>query len=452
MGLLMRLGLIFLILIWGSPSWASDQTAASCSAAHIQTAINSCISTGGGTVTIPVCESLETWGATDKIVVVTDIPYKIVGAGKTSTKIGYSSATEPSGYMWSFRGNGLQEFANMYLEGSSNTTHVIEGASPRRKHAHIKIYSISPDTVTMPDAPTNAKIHGIETKYFTSRGTICHTKNLLVYDNVFNQVMDGNEYHFDIYDKPTYQWSGDGVSFPTDWGTNKFNVFFEDNVFYGAHHFVSNFNMAKVVFRYNTCIVNPDQVRGDNNGSNDVHEPGYSSCGDDGISDANTYYHGGKAYEIYNNTYTRTGSLILDGAVAIRMRSGYSIITNNSISNYSNGINLVVDNHSVGGLCNSANSFQRDYNILKDTGSCGVSNYCCEAPSNSYSWNNTTTNVNTPFKADCGGTVPSPCSDAIKENVHYFQRAPTLINDGFVWIPYTYPHPLRGSIRTLFRL
>ena len=48
--------LTLLILTATSKSMAEDVTASSCSASDIQSAINSCASGGGGTVTIPACD------------------------------------------------------------------------------------------------------------------------------------------------------------------------------------------------------------------------------------------------------------------------------------------------------------------------------------------------------------------------------------------------------------
>ena len=62
--------------------YAADQNAESCSAADIQAAIDTCVSTGGGTVTIPACNAFNTWGAGDivfKDVGTTEL--RVVGQG-----------------------------------------------------------------------------------------------------------------------------------------------------------------------------------------------------------------------------------------------------------------------------------------------------------------------------------------------------------------------------------
>ena len=411
---------------------SGDQTAASCSASDIQSAIDTSITNGGGVITIPACDYTNSWGAADDIVVNTNTPFYIRGSGSGTTKIGYSNSVTHSGWMWEFIGSGFKELSGIYLEGNNSaTTYAVGG--------WIKIYSTGGAA-----GPTDAIIHDVETKYFDARSTFCHTNNLVVYDNTFGQILDGNDYQFDVYDLANVDWEADGISFPTDFGTNNFNVFFEDNTIYGSHHTVSTFVRAKVVFRYNSVIIDPDQLTGDNQGNLDAHEPGYGTCSSDGITDANSYYHGGQAYEIYNNTFTRTGAEIGQG-YAVRIRSGSSIITANSVNNQNDGLTLVLDNNSTGTLCTAGNSYPQDHIIPTDTPSCDSGQGCCDMPDNTYIWGNTYSGNGDNFTTECGGSFVGVCADALAENAEYFLRAPTQVDDGFTWTAYTYPHPLTGE-------
>ncbi len=60
-------------------------------------------------------------------------------------------------------------------------------------------------------------------------------------------------------------------------------------------------------------------------------------------------------------------------------------------------------------------------------------------PSMVYSWSN----------IDCdnqsyGEVKPqgSACSDCVREDITYFLREPTQVDDGFTYTKFTYPHPL----------
>jgi hypothetical protein len=403
---------------------AADTVAASCSAADIQTAIDSSVSTGGGTVHIPACDYTNSWSGTDKIYKdVGSTELRIIGQGISNTKIGYADNVTMTGSMWEIKGTGFKEMAYMYLEGNNDNS----------------AYKIG-NSIFIRDA-VNARIHHIETKYFYARSHICHTSNLLIDHCIFNQVLDANQYHFDIYDRADVDWGSDGITFPSAFGSNNFNVFFEDNTFYGAHHPVSTFVRAKVVFRYNTVIIPEVPYSGDNQGNLDAHEPGYGCCPGDGIPDASSYYHGGQAYEIYNNTFTRVGNQIGRG-YAIRLRSGAAIITNNVIENQNIGIEIRLDSGSLGGLCNAANNYLQDHSIaLNNKPACRDTDGCCDKPEYMYIWNNTFVNDPTNISISSG----APGGGGLTEEQEYFLRAPSQNSDSFTWTPYPYPHPLQGG-------
>lgn len=424
--LLAIIPLLFLVVLPGD-GMGEDRTAGSCSAADIQSAINSCISSGGGTVYIPACDSVESWGTGDKIYVDTNVPFRIKGAGSTSTKIGYNNGGSPSGMMWAFWGAGFEELSGMYLEGNYTVSPSL---------GFIKIGSKGGA-----QGPQNAIIHDIVTKNFSSRSQICHTKNLVVFNNVFNQILNGNQYHFDLYDIASTPWGGDGITYPNAFGTTNVTAFFENNVFYGAHHITSTFTRARVVIRYNSIIINNEQISGDNQGNFDAHEPGYGTCGDDSITDANSYYHGGQAYEIYNNHFTRQTR----AGYGIRLRSGSAIITNNTFDNWSYGIEIKLDSNSVGGQCTAAYGYPQDHSIARGKGACTASDGCCDKPENFFVWNNSFTNVN----YDVNVSSNAPGGGGLVEEQDYFLRAPSQSIDGFTWTPYSYPHPIRSGIAEL---
>lgn len=76
------------VLVLSINAGASDVTAKSCSAADIQTAINNCISTGGGTVTVPACN--QTWNNGDCLYAYSATnELRVLGAGRDGTIITY---------------------------------------------------------------------------------------------------------------------------------------------------------------------------------------------------------------------------------------------------------------------------------------------------------------------------------------------------------------------------
>lgn len=414
-----RAELILLALVMGlaSGAHAADETALSCSAELIQAAIDACVATGGGTVTLPPCNAESLWSAADRIskdVGATEL--RVVGQGTASTRIGYAD-DQSANTMWSFSGEGFKELAHIYLEGNPTigdsavrTAFVIHGAR-------------------------DCRVHHLETKNFRGpTATLCGSQNLVIDHCQFGSVLYDTTYHFYVYDRADEPWSDD---WPGAFGSASYNVFFEDNTLGGAHHPVSLFERAKVVFRHNTVTIPPSAYgpSGSYQGNLDSHSPGYGSCSDDGIPDASSYEHGGQAYEIYGNTFSRADVTPPDYAgYAVRLRSGAAIIANNQIEGFNTGVSLVLENNNIGGLCDSAHGFPQDHAFGPDTG-CTPGDGCCDRVEHMYVWGNTFTNVKneTKLEGQAGG---------LTEGVDYFWRAPSQHQDGFEWNPYPYPHPL----------
>ena len=88
--------IILMMLTCATKVKAYDLTANSCSASDIQSALDNVISAGGGTVRIPACQADNTWNNGDRISVKTDIEFRLLGAGKDNTVIGYQDGASPS--------------------------------------------------------------------------------------------------------------------------------------------------------------------------------------------------------------------------------------------------------------------------------------------------------------------------------------------------------------------
>lgn len=120
-------------------------------------------------------------------------------------------------------------------------------------------------------------------------------------------------------------------------------------------------------------------------------------------------YYGGRGMEAYNNTLVGIPSTGWGESEGVRLRGGAGFF-------YYNSFTVSPQDLTAYGteLC--------DFDWSVD--------YPATNIHNTYVWNNTVSGASL-FIAN-QGTI----------NVDYFLRAPTLVNDGFSYTPYTYPHPL----------
>ena len=225
---------------------------------------------------------------------------------------------------------------------------------------------------------------------------------------------------------------------------NTKNIFFEDNIFGGAWHTVALFERAKVVFRYNTVIIPPSTYgpSGSYQGNLDSHSPGFGSCDGDGISDEESYQHGGQAYEIYRNRFVRTDvSPPNSDGYGMRLRSGAAIVTNNTFQNVAYPVALALETHNLGGNCTQANGYPQDHQFGPGKAACTASDGCCDKVQYIYVWGNTSTN----FLREIQIEDESP-GGGLVQNKDYYLRSPSSAQDGFSWVPYRYPHPLVSNV------
>jgi hypothetical protein len=114
-----------------------------------------------------------------------------------------------------------------------------------------------------------------------------------------------------------------------------------------------------------------------------------------------------RGFEVYSNTII--GPSQWSDNIAIRLRDGSGMIFNNTFTNSRSGSNVMV-------------SLEND-----DSGNL----YPFTHVNNTYIWGNT--HVNSSLLSNTGGYI---------ENANYFLRAPNQAQDGFIYTPYPYPHPL----------
>lgn len=283
-----------LIVAFNTHARASDQTASSCSLSDVNNAINTCINTGGGTVTIPACSETD-WGTgTIAVPINTDTPLKILGAGKDVTNFA-------SNYnkMFEIRGDGLTEIGGFTVDLKKAGDIVIADENPSKT--------------------TETLIHDIKAlNSDSSPFSICQSayKPVVMYNL---DIRNSDTYGIYVFG-PGPLWN---YSIPEpNWGINNPNVcFIEDSYFYqNGGHAISGFTGSKIVIRNNTFDDMLDTGL-------DGHAWGYGqSCGQ---TDADPRYHannyGAYQFEIYDNVFVNTGS-----QYCLRIRSGTAMVTDNS--------------------------------------------------------------------------------------------------------------------------
>jgi hypothetical protein len=171
-----------------------------------------------------------------------------------------------------------------------------------------------------------------------------------------------------------------------------YTVFIENNYFSKWRHCICSNDGFHVVARYNI-------VEGDYGYSFD----GHGSYADD----YRPYAVGTRAWEVYNNTFKNPDTRWTTQPVALNIRGGSWIVTNNTLIGY----------YALCDLNNDWGNYEP---------------YCPQCHINqTYIWNN-----------NLGGAQFVKYNSDNTLNVHYFLRAPNLTSDGFEYIPYVYPHPL----------
>ena len=379
---------IILPTIFVTEVCALDATANSCSAADIQSAIDNVIRTGGGTVNIPACQADNTWANRDRIIVKTNVKYRIKGAGKDATVIGFQDNARRG--VMGFGGSGLVELSDFTFRGSDKG-----GMS-----TGIVIYSMNTE---------NLRIHDLRIQKFKQNAiTVCHNPDSFI-------LIDHNEIG-DQYGRNMYGIRVIGSNqqsdyiIPASFGVNNPNaVFIEDNLFDNCYHSVSAFASSKVVFRYNT-VKNPTSYV-------DGHGPCFDiGCRRDTKPDSGTYI-----YEIYNNT-------IDSGRYSwcINIRGGTGIVTENTLINCKVGFRLEMENCSAGPDCTAAQGCPHSNT---DT------NACYQSPYQWWVWNN---DYRGPGNLGDLGDRGTGC---IRENYEYYLHAPQDGDPIVSYTKYPYPHP-----------
>jgi hypothetical protein len=371
---------------------AADRIAASCSAAAITTAINQTISTGGGTVFLPVCSADDTWTASDYINVSTNTNLRLMGAGINSTIIGYADgqipvAGRPGMY---FGGSGLVDLSGFTFRGS-DTAGIATG---------IQVYS---------NNTQNLRIHHMRVQKFkTTALYVCQNPNSPM---VIDHCEIGDQFGSYMYGIRTHG-TNDASDFkiPAPFGANNTNaLFIEDNVFDNCYHSVSAFAVSNVVFRHN-IVKNPTS-----------HVDGHGPCYDVGCNRSHPApYTGTYIYEMYDNEFYRTGGW------CVNLRGGTGIITDNKFYDCGVGFRLEMESCSPGANCNTAQGCPHS---STDTSA------CYQSPYQYWIWNNT-------MQTGSGDLFGKSAHECIRQDYEYYLRAPQTGDQVSSYTKYEYPHPI----------
>ena len=172
-------------------------------------------------------------------------------------------------------------------------------------------------------------------------------------------------------------------------------IFIEDCEFEGGKSYHATVGHGAIHY-----VVRHSRLRGPRCSLIDAHGPGWGPP------------RGTRCVEIYENELTCEGT----GA---GIRGGGGVFFGNTITNAKVGITLLLESRSKGA-----------YPVQDQVRQVWV-------------WDNVYTNVPTRVKVTSwGGTQGMDPDEYIKENRDYFLRKPGKNEDGFEYVPYTYPHPL----------
>ncbi len=370
-------------------SQAADVTAASCSAADIQSAADQVKNAGGGTVYVPAgnCTHTDAVRMSDGV--------NLIGAGQGVTIIHNSHIAISTRFYGNlnkgFRVSGMSLYSGGSDPISLDTVHDF-------RLDHMYIETGSGDAV------------GASYSY---SGVIDHC-----YIKLTNSV-----YGIEIA-KTT-------DTYPTCWPSltsilgKSDAIFIEDNTIEGtgSYHGTVGHGAAHYVVRHNTFIDASGSAR------IDAHGTGYPpfNCGT-------------RLVEVYNNDFYFTNPGGGNNDYGMDCRGGSQVVFNNTWHNFDNGLVIFLDNGmdslpypqpmQPSGIWFWNNSFV-------NLGYGHESSCPCTDPT-------TQTHCCQVFLADFA-QITDKTKDFVQLNREYFLRAPSQQLDGFTYTPYTYPHPLQGG-------
>ena len=418
MGILKTITFIVCFLLVAIPSFAIEPgeincaasntwCAASCTQADLQTAVNSALASGRTDVIVyaPPCDIA--WTPGQKLIIATGLTknLRLIGSGETTTKIKYFQLGIGTG-------------------GTGMYTNLIEWG-------HMTAYS---------DGVTLCSIQQTRMRAYPSQiGKELYWHNLSVLD--YKLASGSYTFHLEgwhgvvsnvtIRSPTTTSYYGFGLHGDGQYSNHKPDIgtrnalFFEGCKFYYTYHPISLFCDAYAVFRYNEVHYAKAYV--------DIHGANYNACAPDYPGNvAPNNKHGGGGYEVYNNKFYN-----YQLAWLVSPRTGSAVIvTNNSVEVPGTETAFVCERYDTTSCTASVNCGTGVGQTCTRKYSINTSDGCLQGPENHYIWGNTGVRELYQYNESTCATM---CT---RVNVDYFNRAPTLVGDGFTWTAYQYPHPL----------
>ncbi len=374
------------------PEGTAVVTASSLSVVDIQAAINSLETLGGGTVILPS-------GQVDHQNTVINMPAGIhlFGQGKDLTQIQNSEirVTGDNDRTISTR------ISNLFLGGFSHIQ-MVRVENFRIDHIHIETLH------------TNNDYQGAIRLVDSHSG-----------------VIDTSAIHSNMYGINIINQSD---RYETDWVSDTSillgspnAVFIEDNEFEHYRHGTVGHANAHYVVRHNYF-----------QGGNDGLPPSHAIDGHGvGFTDSNT---GTRLIEAYNNTISAEYNNEPYDWKAIAIRAGSAVIFDNYLIGWDNGIALTLDMYDSDADHNNTELFPHDIWVWDNS---------VDNPEQLDEMVFVTSQMNdSPDGGHTGGTIPRYSEDYIRLGQEYHLRAPDLLQDGFAYTPYMYPHPYRTEYST----
>lgn len=403
--------LVRIVTIPSNGNISGNVTAASGSSQDIQTAVNLLSSAGGGTVYVPSGNFTFNIDFTtlrvDNGYAGVQIPggINVIGAGNNQTILccpltGWHYSDQTSGQSL-FILNGANgkpiRISGIYFQGSNNFA---TGADDDRALNAISEYCVTDfriDHNTFIDFNNHAIEAWLNLGWVNNpngnKGVIDHN----IIDNPYKDTF------YTLTGTVPIWGYGIGVTGYSEWKTlsqvlgqyGADTVYIENNSFRRCRHDIASSSGAWYVARYNTFF---DNIKEGYGAFVDVHGSG-------------------RGCEVYNNTfidvaedYRSTNQPQYWGTynnLGVGLRGGAAVIFNNTIINCFVGVNLANDQ--------GGNSEWRINQV--------------------WVWSNTYTDVANSY-VNYSDYYP------VRQDIEFFLRAPTQGQDGFVYTPYPYPHPL----------
>ncbi|MBL0162461.1 MAG: immunoglobulin domain-containing protein [Xanthomonadales bacterium] len=416
----------------------NEITAASCSHADVQAAVNQIPAGGSGTVLIP--EGTCDW-VTALLVIDDKASIWIKGAGRDHTTLLRTAADD---------GDSVLSDNN---PAAIITFDCLQGQQVELSDIHLKGRSDNPDILTrgleLRGQCKNFKIHDAKFSKFSYAGVLVkgmHSKGVIYNNDFADNWKNGLGYGVAVAG-----WNSNiNLAYwpPLEFGSEN-AVFIEDNYFSGQRHNVASGQGSRYVFRHNEMVAwrtnsdrDPSRRETFQDGQVDAHGvlPTANVTWDQQTAS------GSRSWEIYDNLFTMANDTFIplgggpgeSPVASAGMRGGNGVFFCNRFDRAAHGGTLLFVEPRVSFEGNSqCHLFVDDYPAPFQVGFQGKS----------FFWDNTGDIMNGGNATRSTYMDDGTCNDLIKEDRDYFNMSPAEQGGEFAnYTPYPYPHPLRDAV------